>query len=73
MTKTVEATYENGVLKLPEPLALPENTRVMVTIEAEFVVSEDAERNLWLNASQQVLSKAWDNSADDVFNELLKR
>jgi predicted DNA-binding antitoxin AbrB/MazE fold protein len=73
MIKTVEATYENGVLKLPEPLALPEKTRVMVTIEAEFIVSEDAERNLWLNASQQALSKTWDNSADDIFNELLKR
>jgi predicted DNA-binding antitoxin AbrB/MazE fold protein len=71
MTKTVGAIYENGMLKLPEPLPLPEKTRVMVTIETEFAVAEDAERSIWLKASEQALTKTWDNSADDVFNELL--
>ena len=73
MTKTVAAIYENGVLKLPAPLPLPENTPVTVTIESELAVAEDAERALWLKASEQTLAKAWDNSADDVFNALLKR
>jgi predicted DNA-binding antitoxin AbrB/MazE fold protein len=72
MTRTVEAIYENGVLKLPAPLPLPENTPVTVTIESELAVAEDAERTLWLKASEQTLTKAWDNSADDVFNALLK-
>jgi predicted DNA-binding antitoxin AbrB/MazE fold protein len=33
MTLTVEATYENGVLKLKEPLPLREQQMVRVTIE----------------------------------------
>lgn len=72
MTKTVAAVYENGVLKLPEPLPLPDKTSVTVTIESELRVGKDAERNLWLKASEDALTKTRDNSADDVFNELLQ-
>ena len=32
MTLTVEATYENGTLKLAEPLPLKEHEKVQVTI-----------------------------------------
>ncbi len=72
MTKTFAAIYENGVLKLPGPLPLPDKTPVTVTIESELRVEEDAERSFWLKASEQTLTKAWDNSSDDVFNELLQ-
>jgi predicted DNA-binding antitoxin AbrB/MazE fold protein len=34
MTITVEATYENGVLKLAKPLPLKERERVQVTVHA---------------------------------------
>ncbi|HEV8431918.1 MAG TPA: antitoxin family protein [Thermoanaerobaculia bacterium] len=34
MTIDVEAIYENGVLKLKEPVDLPENAEVHVTIQA---------------------------------------
>jgi predicted DNA-binding antitoxin AbrB/MazE fold protein len=33
MTTTVEAIYEDGVLKLPRRLPLPEKAHVKVTIE----------------------------------------
>lgn len=33
MTITVEATYENGVLKLSQPLPLQEQEKVRVTVE----------------------------------------
>jgi predicted DNA-binding antitoxin AbrB/MazE fold protein len=33
MTLTVEAVYENGVLKPKEPLPLKENEKVRITIE----------------------------------------
>jgi predicted DNA-binding antitoxin AbrB/MazE fold protein len=68
MTKTVEAIYENGVLRLPEPLPLPEKSHVTVTIES----AEDAERGAWLKVSEAKLAQAWGDS-DDVFNELLKK
>ena len=35
MTITVEATYENGTLKLVQPLPLRENEKVRVTVELE--------------------------------------
>ena len=67
MTTTLEAIYENGKLVLPQPLPLPEKAHVHVTIET------DSERAAWLELSQQSLMRAWDNPADDVFNELLKK
>lgn len=35
MTKTVAAVYEDGVLRLAEPLPLPNRTSVKVTIETD--------------------------------------
>ena len=67
MTTTVEAIYENGKLVLPHPLSLPEKAHVRVTIEADF------EREAWLKLSEESLAKVWNNDADDVFNELLKK
>ena len=68
MTTTVDAIYEQGKLILPQPLSLPERTRVRVTIE-----SRDAERENWLKLSETALLKTWSNDDDDVFNELLKK
>jgi predicted DNA-binding antitoxin AbrB/MazE fold protein len=67
MTTTVEAIYESGKLLLTRPLLLPESSRVRVTIES------DPEREAWLRLSEDSLMKVWDNDADDVFNELLKK
>jgi predicted DNA-binding antitoxin AbrB/MazE fold protein len=67
MTTTVEAIYENGKLVLPRPLSLPEKSCVRVTIET------DPEREAWLKLSEESLKQVWDNDADDVFNELLKK
>ena len=67
MTTTIDAIYEHGKLLLPKPLSLPEKTRVRVTIEA------DTEREAWMKLSEETLRKTWDNDADDVFNELLKK
>lgn len=68
MRTTVDAVYENGKLVLPTPLSLPERSHVRVTIE-----SGDTEREAWLQLSEKVLTKVWDNEADDVFKELLSK
>jgi len=68
VTTTIDAIYENGKLVLPKPLSLPEKSRVRVTIE-----TSDGEREAWLKLSEESLKKTWDNSADDVFNELLSQ
>jgi predicted DNA-binding antitoxin AbrB/MazE fold protein len=68
MTTTVDAIYEHGKLVLPQPLSLPENSRVRVTIE-----SGDDERENWLKLSEASLLKTWGGDADAVFNELLQK
>ncbi len=68
MTTTVDAIYENGKLLLTQPLLLPEKSHVRVTIE-----TSDVERGAWLKLSETSLSKVWNNEADDIFNELLKK
>lgn len=68
MTTTVDAIYENGRIVLPQPLSLPENAPVRVTIEAG-----DTKREAWLKLSEESLLKTWDNPGDDVFNELLSK
>ncbi|MBI2927977.1 MAG: DUF104 domain-containing protein [Verrucomicrobia bacterium] len=72
MTTTLEAIYENGWLKLPSLLPLPEKSPVVVTIQTP-AADDEAEHAAWLKLSEQALSKPWDNPEDDVFNELLKK
>jgi predicted DNA-binding antitoxin AbrB/MazE fold protein len=73
MTTTVEAIYEDGVLKLPRRLPLPERAHVKVTIESGTASGEDSERSAWLKLSEEALTATWQNPDDDVFNELLQR
>ena len=40
MTMTIEAVYENGVLKPSEPLPLKEHQKVQVTIVPELSLAE---------------------------------
>lgn len=71
MTTTVEAIYENGILKLEQPLPLPDKAQVTVTVHAQD--GGDDCREEWLKLSEVTLTKTWDNGSDDVFNELLKK
>ena len=73
VTTTLEAIYENGVLKLSRKLPLPDKTLVKVTIESSSVRDQDTERCGWLEFSEQTLTLTWGNPDDDVFNELLAR
>jgi len=73
MKTTVDAIYEDGVLKLPSKLPLPEKARVKVTIQSNATDDEDTERGAWLKLSEQTLTETWNNPDDDVFNELLQR
>jgi hypothetical protein len=57
---------------LPQPLPLPDESHVVVTIETSEPRS-DPERTAWLKLSEASLLKAWDNPDDDVFNELLSK
>jgi len=67
MITTVDAIYEDGKLVLQRPLPLAEHARVRLTIDS------DLEREAWLKLSEESLKKVWDNSADDIFNDLLEK
>ena len=69
MSAKVDAIYEDGLLRLAQPLALPNHAKVTVTVDLAGEPA-DAERAEWLAASEASLRKTWDNEADDVFNEL---
>jgi hypothetical protein len=46
----------------------PSRAHVSVTIE-----SGDAEREAFLKLSEDSLTKVWDDDADDIYNNLLKK
>ena len=73
VSTTVEAVYENGKLVLSHPLPLAEKSHVRVTIETQADAISDEERTTWLALSEQTLLKTWDDSEDDIFNELLQK
>ena len=50
MTKTIDAIYENGVLRPLEPVDMEEHTRVRITLEVE------AERKKKI---EEILELAW--------------
>jgi predicted DNA-binding antitoxin AbrB/MazE fold protein len=73
MSTTVEAIYENGTLKLTDPLPLEDKSRVIVTIHTGPDSKDDEDRKAWLKKSEETLTQAWSSPDDDVFNELLDK
>jgi hypothetical protein len=64
MPKTVWATFSQGKVELSEPIAIPDGTRILVTI------LPDDESDFWLKASQTSLAAVWDNDEDDIYAQL---
>jgi hypothetical protein len=64
MPKTVWATFLQGKVELSEPIAIPDGTRILVTI------LPDDENEFWLKASQTSLAAVWDNDEDDIYAQL---
>jgi hypothetical protein len=67
MPKTVWATFSQGKVELSEPIAIPDGTRILVTI------LPDDENEFWIKASQTSLAAVWDNDEDDIYAQLLQR
>lgn len=73
MTTTVDTIYEGGKLILPGPLPFPEHAHVRITILGDEAELPHSERPEWLKMSEESLKGAWDNTDDDIFNELLSQ
>ena len=55
MTITIEAIYENGLLKLAQPLALKEHEKVFVTIRsASSLAKQTAGMVPWTGAAEEL-------------------
>lgn len=67
MAITIEATYENGVLKLSEPLPLKEQEKVRVTIEPDLTWAERTAGMLPWKGDAEVLRQI---AEDDEFGIL---
>jgi len=67
MTLTVQAIYENGMLRLTEPLPLKENEKVRVTIEAEGTLAQRTAGLLQWTGDPEVLRRV---AEDDEFGIL---
>ena len=67
MSITLEAIYENGLLRPLTPLDLPDRARVSLAVGAPH----DSVRTEWMSESMRSLTALWDNDGDEVFNELL--
>jgi predicted DNA-binding antitoxin AbrB/MazE fold protein len=63
---TVEAIVKNGLVVPLDDTELEEGTRVLVTI------SDGADRDFWMAATEASLKKIWENEEDDIYAELLK-
>lgn len=73
MSQTVEAIYENGIIRPLQPLDLPDQAYVRVSVEAVADGGADAERAAWLAQSERALTREWDNDPDDIYNELFSQ
>ena len=67
MNFTVEATYENGVLRPAQPLPLKEHEKVRVTIEPELTWAERTAGMLKWTGDPEVLRRI---AEDDEFGIL---
>ena len=64
MPKTVWATFSQGKVELLKQIAIPDGTRILVTI------LPDDESDFWLKTSQTSLAAVWDNDEDDIYAQL---
>jgi predicted DNA-binding antitoxin AbrB/MazE fold protein len=67
MAFTVEAVYENGMLKLTQPLPLPDHEKVRVTIEPHLSWAERTAGILQWSGDPEVLRRV---AEDDEYGIL---
>jgi hypothetical protein len=67
MPNALLGVVRNGKIELTQSADLPEGASVLVTMLA------DDELQFWRGVSDRSLASVWDNTADDVYAELLKK
>jgi hypothetical protein len=67
MQNAARAIVHDGQIRLVDEIDLPEGAHLIVTL----VEDDSDDRAFWIAATQTSLDKIWNNSADDVYEELL--
>ncbi len=67
MSLEVEATYENGVLKLDRPLPFKEKERIVVTVKAKTSIVDESYGLIGWTGDPEILRKI---AEDDEFGVL---
>lgn len=67
MLSTHQAIVHKGEIKFLEQVDIQEGTQLLIT------VLRDNENDFWLAASESALEKIWDNTEDDIYEQLLER
>jgi hypothetical protein len=65
--ETIRGIIHAGKVEFVEPVEIPEGTEVLVTLP------DDGDKQFWLKASERSLDVIWDNSEDDVYEQLLQK
>ena len=75
MIATVEAVYENGVIRPLAAIPLQEHAAVRLTVHSfgHLTPPTNSEKSDWLRQSEVTLLKVWENDEDDVCNALLTK
>lgn len=68
MLKTLWGVVKKEKIQLLEKEKIPEGTKVLIT-----VLPEDNESLFWTRASEVSLHRVWDNTEDNIYEELLKK
>lgn len=68
MLISIWGVVHDGKIELKDNLALPEGSKVLVT-----VLPSEQDSQFWLQASEQSLSAIWDNPQDDIYAQLLEK
>jgi len=66
MIHTFQATYNQGQIKINEDVDIPDNSTIFVSF------NDSLKDDFFLKASEISLDKIWNNSEDDVYEQLLK-
>ena len=68
MLNTLWAVVRGERIELPEKVNIPEGTKVLVTL-----LTEQDDRQFWQKTSRISLDAIWNNTEDDVYEQLLKK
>jgi hypothetical protein len=67
MLQTIQTRYHKGQISLSEGVAIPDNSIVYISFK------DNTKDDFFLKASESSLENIWNNSEDDIYEQLLEK